>query len=34
VVQAKQAGNYYVEAEPKLLFVIRIKGTQGVAPEV
>ena len=33
-VQAKQAGNYYVEAEPKLLFVIRIKGTQGVAPEV
>jgi len=32
--QAKQAGNYYVEAEPKLLFVIRIKGTQGVAPEV
>merc|ERR1712112_500159 len=30
--QAKKAGNYYVPAEPKLAFVIRIRGINGVHP--
>merc|ERR1712121_442459 len=30
--QAKAAGNYYVPAEPKLAFVIRIRGINGVHP--
>ncbi|CAO3639548.1 unnamed protein product [Cunninghamella echinulata] len=32
--QAKQNGDYYVPAEPSLLFVIRIKGTQDLHPKV
>lgn len=32
--QAKQAGNYYVPAQPTLLFVIRIKGITDVHPKV
>lgn len=31
--QAKSQGNYYIPAEPKLAFVIRIKGINGVAPK-
>ncbi|OPJ83562.1 60S ribosomal protein L7 [Patagioenas fasciata monilis] len=31
---ARKAGNYYVPAEPKLAFVIRIRGTNGVSPKV
>ncbi|KAK7091179.1 hypothetical protein V1264_008906 [Littorina saxatilis] len=30
--QAKKAGNYYVEAEPKLAFVMRIRGINGIHP--
>merc|ERR1711991_547160 len=30
--QAKLAGNYFVEPEAKLAFVIRIRGTQGIDP--
>ena len=29
---AKEAGNYYLEAEPKLAFVVRIRGINGVDP--
>lgn len=31
--QAKSKGNFYIPAEPKLAFVIRIKGINGVAPK-
>lgn len=31
--QAKSGGNFFVPAEPKLAFVIRIKGINGVAPK-
>ncbi|XP_077832275.1 large ribosomal subunit protein uL30-like [Macaca mulatta] len=31
---ARKAGNFYVPAEPKLAFVIRIRGISGVSPEV
>ena len=31
---AQKASNFYVPAEPKLAFVIRIKGIKGVSPEV
>ncbi|KFP82368.1 60S ribosomal protein L7, partial [Apaloderma vittatum] len=31
---AQKAGNYYVSAEPKLVFVIRIRDTNGVSPRV
>jgi large subunit ribosomal protein L7e len=31
--QAKQAGNFFVEPEAKLAFVIRIRGTMGLAPK-
>ncbi|XP_055980484.1 60S ribosomal protein L7-like [Sorex fumeus] len=31
---ARKAGNFYVPAEPKLAFVIRIRGTNGVSPKV
>ncbi|KAI3635710.1 hypothetical protein MIR68_006348 [Amoeboaphelidium protococcarum] len=31
--QAKAAGNFYVPAEPKLAFVIRIKGINKIAPK-
>jgi large subunit ribosomal protein L7e len=31
--QAKQAGNYFVEPEPKLMFVIRITGINKLAPK-
>jgi len=31
--QAKKEGNFYLEAEPKLALVIRIRGTQGLAPK-
>lgn len=31
--QAKAAGNYYVPAQPKLVFVIRIKGINKMAPK-
>ncbi|ELK25212.1 Paxillin [Myotis davidii] len=31
---ARKAGNVYVPAEPKLAFVIRIRGIRGVSPEV
>jgi len=31
--QAKQGGNFYVEPESKLAFVIRIRGTMGLAPK-
>uniref|UniRef100_A0A2K5I9B6 Large ribosomal subunit protein uL30 n=1 Tax=Colobus angolensis palliatus TaxID=336983 RepID=A0A2K5I9B6_COLAP len=30
----KKAGNFYVSAEPKLAFVIRIRGINGVSPKV
>ncbi|XP_060989840.1 large ribosomal subunit protein uL30-like [Dama dama] len=31
---ARKAGNFYVPAEPKLAFVIRIRGIKGVSPKV
>ncbi|XP_068955616.1 large ribosomal subunit protein uL30-like [Petaurus breviceps papuanus] len=31
---ARKAGNYYVPAEPKLAFVIRTRGINGVSPKV
>jgi len=31
--QAKNNGNYYVESEPKLAFVIRIRGINAIAPK-
>ncbi|EMP38796.1 60S ribosomal protein L7 [Chelonia mydas] len=31
---ARKAGNYYVPAEPKLAFVIKIRGINGVNPKV
>lgn len=31
--QAKSKGNLYIPAEPKLAFVVRIKGINGVAPK-
>merc|ERR1711950_113951 len=31
---AKKAGNFYVAAEPKLAFVMRIRGINQVAPKV
>merc|ERR1719385_702178 len=31
---ARKVGNYYVPAEPKLAFVIRIRGINGVSPKV
>merc|ERR1719357_2140721 len=30
----RNVGNYYVPAEPKLAFVIRIRGINGVSPKV
>jgi 60S ribosomal protein uL30 len=32
--QAKAAGNFYVEPESKLAFVVRIRGLRGVSPKV
>jgi large subunit ribosomal protein L7e len=32
--QAKATGNFYVPAEPKLAFVVRIRGIIGVSPKV
>ena len=32
--EAKKEGNYYVQAEPKFAFVIRIRGINQVAPKV
>merc|ERR1712014_140531 len=32
--EAKKAGNYYVPAEPKLAFVMRIRGINQVSPKV
>merc|ERR1712025_1312925 len=32
--EAKKAGNFYVQAEPKLAFVMRIRGINQVAPKV
>uniref|UniRef100_A0A2I3FPE2 Large ribosomal subunit protein uL30 n=1 Tax=Nomascus leucogenys TaxID=61853 RepID=A0A2I3FPE2_NOMLE len=34
VRMARKAGNFYVPAEPKLAFVIRIRGINGVSPKV
>jgi len=31
--QAKNQGNYYVESEPKLAFVVRIRGINAIAPK-
>ncbi|ELW71856.1 60S ribosomal protein L7 [Tupaia chinensis] len=31
---ARKAGNFYVPAEPRLAFVIRIRGINGVSPKV
>ncbi|SAL99559.1 hypothetical protein [Absidia glauca] len=31
--QAKSNGNYYVEAQPKLVFVVRIRGINNIAPK-
>ena len=31
---AKKAGNFFVPAEPKLAFVIRIRGIDGVSPKI
>ncbi|MCP6657811.1 uL30 family ribosomal protein, partial [Klebsiella pneumoniae] len=31
---ARKVGNYYVPAEPKLAFVVRIRGINGVSPKV
>ncbi|CAK7306948.1 60S ribosomal protein L7 [Vulpes lagopus] len=31
---ARKAGNFHVPAEPKLAFVIRVRGISGVSPEV
>ena len=30
----RKAGNFYIPAEPKLAFVIRIRGINGVSPKV
>ena len=30
----QKAGNFYVPAEPKLAFVVRIRGVNGVSPKV
>merc|ERR1739838_1300394 len=32
--EARKAGNYHVHAEPKLAFVMRIRGSNQVAPKV
>lgn len=32
--QARNRGNYYISGEPKLAFVIRIRGVNQVAPKV
>ena len=32
--QAKQQGGYYVQPEPKIAFVIRIRGINGIHPKV
>uniref|UniRef100_A0A8C6W4J7 Large ribosomal subunit protein uL30-like ferredoxin-like fold domain-containing protein n=1 Tax=Nannospalax galili TaxID=1026970 RepID=A0A8C6W4J7_NANGA len=32
--EVRKAGNFYVPAEPKLAFVIRIRGINGVSPKV
>ena len=32
--EAKKAGNYYVPSEPKLAFVMRIRGINQVSPKV
>ena len=32
--EAKKAGDFYVPAEPKLAFVMRIRGINQVAPKV
>jgi len=32
--QAKNVGNFYVPPQPKILFVIRIRGIMGVSPKV
>jgi len=32
--QAKNSGNFYVAPQPKMLFVIRIRGINGVSPKV
>merc|ERR1712154_125971 len=32
--EAKKAGNFYVPAEPKIVFAIRIRGINGVSPKV
>lgn len=32
--EAKKAGNFYVPAEPRLVFVVRIRGINGVSPKV
>ena len=32
-MMARKAGNFYVPAEPKLAFVIRIRGINGVSPK-
>lgn len=32
--EAKKAGNFYVPAEPKLIFAVRIRGINGVSPKV
>ena len=34
VRMARKAGNFYVPAEPTLVFVIRIRGINGVSPKV
>ncbi|EAW97358.1 hCG1642857 [Homo sapiens] len=31
---ARKAGSFYVPAEPKLAFVIRVRGINGVSPKV
>ncbi|KAK2104081.1 60S ribosomal protein L7 [Saguinus oedipus] len=31
---ARKAGNFYITAEPKLTFVIRIRGISGMSPKV
>jgi len=32
--EAKKAGNFYVSAQPKVAFVIRIRGINGISPKV
>lgn len=32
--QARNRGNFYIPSEPKLAFVIRIRGVNQVAPKV